>query len=119
MYIARELVNHFLEAAEQIHLRADNACRVAVSSAGKAATRRRAVPLERFCIEAEQDITDLAKRIRFLVRANFQNCIIVVTHHLIVAAAENVHFTFVCNCRMAYKGTIVVVLAKTFKKSKS
>lgn len=114
MHVARKLVDHFLEPAEQIHLRADNAGGVAITSAGKAATRRRAVPLEGFCVEAEQDITDLARRVRIMLRANFQHCI-TVTHHLIVAATKNVHFTLVCNCRMACKGTIVVALAETFK----
>lgn len=61
MHVARELVDHLLETPENVHSRADDAGRVAVTCTRQIASHARRLPLASPRVEAEQNITNLGK----------------------------------------------------------
>ncbi|KAI8036164.1 hypothetical protein M5D96_011024 [Drosophila gunungcola] len=83
VHIAAELVDLVDEAAEDEHAVADDAGRVAIASAGQAASDRGAGPLRRLGIEAVEGIAEV------LVVASAPNVdALLVSHHRVAVALE-------------------------------
>lgn len=59
MDIAAELIDHLLEASENVHARADDHRRVSIASARQVSAHFWRLPLEGFRVEAKQNITNL------------------------------------------------------------
>lgn len=100
MNITRELINHFLEAAEDVHFGSHDACRMPVSGARQVwSANLGRLPFESFCVERKQNITHLWNISTYYCMAQQLHK---TTHHFVVAATENEHLTFVCNSCVSY-----------------
>lgn len=111
--VAGELIDHLLEAAEDVHAWVDDAGRVSVAGAWQISTHRRRFPLERLRVKAEQNITNLRRK--FLI-FNCRHLQRYATHHLVVPAAENVNFAFVCDRRVPYNDGRFIIFGERHKK---
>lgn len=112
MNIAGKLIHVFFKASKYIHFMSNDACRMTITRTRQISRHFRLLPLSRFCIITEENITNLCESDKWHIcecenriqnwENELHNCITQNTYHFIVSSTKYVDFIIICNSRVPW-----------------